>query len=259
MSGKAYKLAFQLYTARNFPPLESVLEGLAEIGYNAVEAWAPDFEDPKGFRKRLDDSGLTCMGFHMPFRGLVEEPQKYIDIAHTIGDSPLMIPPFLLQEDRPSNADGWRRIGEQLGKGAQKAKASGLRVAWHNHEFEYRRLPDGARPIDLMLEAGGEDLGFEVDFAWILRGWADPLTELKRYGSRIISIQVKDTAPPGTEEEGGWKAPGDGMVDWDSLWPLFQTTPAEHLVVEHDNPNDWRATAQRAFDFMISKGARQDD
>jgi sugar phosphate isomerase/epimerase len=259
MPGKSYQLAFQLYTARNFPPLEPVLEGLAEIGYDAVEAWAPDFADPKGFRRRLDDAGLTCMGFHLPFRGLVEHPQKYIDIAHTIGDRPLMIPPYLTQEQRPSDADGWRRIGEQLAEGARKAKAEGLTVAWHNHEFEYRHIAEGVRPIDLMLEAAGDDVGMEVDFAWVLRGWADPLAELKRYGSRMVSIQVKDTAPPGTEVEGGWTAPGDGMVDWGSLWPLFETTPSRHLVVEHDNPKDWRATAQRAYDFLIAKGARQGD
>jgi sugar phosphate isomerase/epimerase len=252
---KPYKLSFQLYTARNFPPQQAVLAGLKEIGYDAVEPWLPDYgDDPKGFRKSLDDAGLACLGFHMPFQGLVEETQRFIDIALTIGDKPLMIPPFLMPHERPSEADGWKRIGEKLGQGAEKAKAHGLRVAWHNHEFEYRLLPDASRPIDHMLAEAGEDVGFEVDFAWVTRGWADPVDEIKKFASRIVAIQLKDTAPAGTlDDENGWRATGDGVVDWDALWPLFETTPADHLVVEHDRPVDWRDVAQRSFDFAKRK------
>src|SRR5688572_6393907 len=99
---RAFKLAFQLYSARNFPPQEAVLEGLAAIGYSAVEAWLPDYgDDPKAFRHRLDDAGLYCMGIHMPFAGLVDEPRRFFDIAETIGSKPLLIPPFLLPHERP--------------------------------------------------------------------------------------------------------------------------------------------------------------
>ena len=154
---RQFKLAFQLYSARSFPPQEKVLEGLKQIGYDAVEAWLPDYgDDPAGFRSRLDDAGLCCMGIHMPFGGLVEEPQRFFDIAQTIGNKPLLIPPFLMPHERPNDADGWKRIGEQLGTGAELAKARGLRIAWHNHEFEFRLLPDATRPIDHMLSGGGE-------------------------------------------------------------------------------------------------------
>lgn len=260
MTPSTYKLSFQLYSTRNFPPQDDVLEGLAAMGYDAVEPWLPDFAtDAKGFRKRIDNAGLECLGFHMPLKGLIEEPMRYIDIAHTLGDSPLMIPPYVVPEERPFEADGWRRIGEQLAKGAELAQANNLRVAWHNHDFEYRPLDDGSRPIDLMLEAAGENVGFEIDFAWVTRAWANPYAELKKYAPRILAIQLKDTAPPGTSSEGGWTPPGDGIVDWDALWPLFATTPADHLVVEHDNPADWRRVAQRAHDFVVSKGAKRND
>ena len=75
MARDPFEIAFQLYTTRDFPPQEAVLKTLTEIGYTAVEAWLPDYgDDPKGFRRRLDDAGLSCMGIHMPFKGLVEEP-----------------------------------------------------------------------------------------------------------------------------------------------------------------------------------------
>ena len=256
MAKQRYNLAFQLYSTRNIQSQEAVLDELARIGYDAVEPWLPDYEaDPRGFRRRIENAGLSCIGFHMPFRGLVEEPQRFIDIAHEIGAS-LMIPPYLVPEDRPLTGDGWRRIGAQLGEGAERAAEAGLGVAWHNHEFEYKRLQDGTRPIDLILEAAGARVGFEIDFAWVTRAWASPLAELKRYASRIVAIQLKDTAPPGTEAEDGWTAAGDGIVPWEELWPLFDTTRADHLVVEHDQPTNWQVIAQRSFDFAASKGSK---
>ena len=47
-----------------------------------------------------------------------------------------------------------------------------------------------------------------------------------------------------------WAATGDGVVDWPTLDPLFATTPADHLVVEHDEPADWRNIAQRSIDYL---------
>ena len=48
---------------------------------------------------------------------------------------------------------------------------------------------------------------------------------------------------------------GDGIVDWKKLWPLFAKTRADQIVVEHDNPADWRKTAERSFKFLKSLGA----
>jgi sugar phosphate isomerase/epimerase len=253
---RAYQISFQLYSTRNFPPQEAVLKELKIIGYDAVEPWLPDFQDdPSEFRKRIDAAGLKCLGFHLPFRGLVDEPRRFIDIAHTLGAS-LMIPPYLAPQDRPFDAGGWRGIGEKLARGAQAAGKDGLKVAWHNHDFEYRSLADGSRPIDIMLEAAGSEVGFEIDLAWVLRAWADPAIELERYAKRICAIQVKDTAPPGVSAEGGWTAAGAGIVDWKAIWPSFASTRANHLVVEHDDPKDWRRVARQSYDFLIAMGAR---
>jgi len=242
-----YRTAYQLYSSRNFPPLEAQFPELKAMGYDAIEPWLPAYEtDPAAFRRALDDAGLACFGFHMPLQGLRDEPQRFIDIAGTLGAT-LMIPPFVPPEEREATPDFWRRLGEDLARGAEIAGPHGLKVAWHNHDFEYRPLPDGTRPIDHILGAGGARVWFEIDFAWIVRGGADPKAELERYADRIVAIQMKDTAPVGTREEDGWTPTGDGIIDWPSLVPLFHTTPADHIVAEHDNPADWRRFAERSI------------
>lgn len=247
----AYKYSFQLYSARFFPPLEPQLEVLKAMGYDGVEPWLPAYEESAtDFRRKIDDAGLACYGFHMPLSGLVDECDKYIEIAQAMGAT-LMIPPYLTPEERPTDADGWKRLGAQLAEGAQKAAPHGLKVAWHNHDFEFIALADGSRPIDHILGAA-DNFGFEIDVAWIVRAGGDPAAELKKFADRIYAIQPKDTAPLGTKEDDGWTATGDGIIDWPALAPLFGATKADHLVAEHDNPSDWKRFAQRSLDYLKS-------
>ena len=74
--------------------------------------------------------------------------------------------------------------------------------------------------------------------------------------SKPLATPVRNTTPPpGTRDaESGWRATGDGVVDWKTLWPLFKTTAADHLVVEHDSPVDWLNVARRSYDFSVAKG-----
>lgn len=164
----AYKISFQLYSARFFPPLEPQLEALKAMGYDGVEPWLPAYEESaSAFRTKIDDAGLVCFGFHMPLSGLINEPEKYADIAETIGAS-LLIPPYLTPEERGSTADDWKKLGDALATGADKVASRGLKVAWHNHNFEFVPLADGTLPIEHIMGAA-ENFGLEIDCGWIVR------------------------------------------------------------------------------------------
>lgn len=250
----AYPIAYQLYSSRNFPPLLDQFPTLKAMGYDAIEPWLPAYEeDPRVFRRALDDAGLRCLGFHMPLAGLVNEPQRFIEIAQTLGAT-YLIPPYVAADERQPTADYWRGLGEKLAKGAELAAPHGLSVAWHNHDFEFIPLSNGTRPIDHIFEAGGDNVKFEIDCGWIVRAGADPAAELQRFADRIVAIQTKDTAPLGTKTDDGWTATGDGIIDWAALVPLFRATKADHIVTEHDNPSDWQAFARRSIEHLKTLG-----
>ncbi|MHA6297135.1 sugar phosphate isomerase/epimerase family protein [Devosia sp. CAU 1758] len=249
-----YPIAYQLYSSRNFPPLAAQLPVLKAMGYDAIEPWLPAYEaDPALFRRQLDDAGLKCIGFHMPLAGLVGETQRYIEIAQTLGAT-YLIPPYVTAEEREPTVAYWRALGEKLARGAEAVAPHGLMVAWHNHDFEFVALDDGSRPIDHIFAAGGPSVKFEIDCGWVVRAGADPAAELKLFADRIVAIQTKDTAPPGTKQDDGWTATGDGIIDWAALVPLFGKTAADHIVTEHDNPSDWQAFASRSINHLKALG-----
>jgi sugar phosphate isomerase/epimerase len=240
-----HAIAFQLYSARNFPPLETVLEGLAAIGYDAVEPYYPLYgEDPAGYRAKVDAAGLVTPTFHAPVDGVTGETERFIDIAKTIGASTIVIP-YLGAEQRPTDAAGWKALGAKLAETAATVKAAGLGLGYHNHDFEYAALPDGSRPIDYLI---GNGVASELDLGWVVRAGKDAAPEIDRLASDVIAFHIKDIAPAGTTVEDGWADVGHGVVDWAALWPHIQKAPnAGLLVAEHDNPADWKRFAERSF------------
>lgn len=241
-----FKYSFQLYSSRFFPPLSAQLPVLKQAGYEAVEPFMPLLDDAADFRRQIDGAGLKCSGFHAHYQDLLADPQRFVDLAGVLGTD-LIIPPWLAPKDRGNSADDWKRIGENLARAAAAIEGSGKRIAWHNHDFEFVKLADGTLPIDHLLAAAGDSVGLELDLAWVVRAGADPAEALKTLKDRIWVLQPKDTAPLGTAQEDGWTAPGKGILDWPTLWPLMQATGVDYLVVEHDNPADWVQLATDAI------------
>ena len=240
-----HKISFQLYSARNFPPLEAVLEGLAAIGYDAVEPYYPLYgDDPAGYRRKVDAVGLVTPTFHAPLDGVTGDTSRFIDTAKTIGAATIVVP-YLVAEQRPKDVDGWKALHGQLAEAAAKAKAAGLGLAWHNHDFEYVALADGSRPIDYLI---GDGVTAELDIGWVVRAGRDPIREIDKLAAETIAFHVKDLAPAGTTAEDGWADVGTGTVDWTALKPhIDAASKAGVLVAEHDNPADWKRFATRSF------------
>lgn len=236
------KLGFQLYSARNFPPLSDVLKKLSAAGYAHVEGFGGiygslDDAGLKALRADLDANNLTMPTGHFGIDMLEGEPEKALNIASTLGIKAIYCP-HLMPDQRPSDAAGWLAFGKRLQEAAKPFRDAGLAFGWHNHDFEFVKLEDGSTPQEQIF-AGGPELEWEADIAWIIRGKADPLEWIERYASRITAVHVKDIASPGENaDEDGWADVGHGTVDWKGLVDVLKKTAVKYYVVEHDNPKD---------------------
>jgi sugar phosphate isomerase/epimerase len=242
--------SYQLYSSRNFPPLPATLRMLADLGYQGVEGYGGLYADPEQVRvlaAALAETGLIMPTGHFSLAMLEEAPDRVLDIASALRMERLYCP-YIAAEDRPSDAAGWRAFGARLGRAAQPYRKAGLGFGWHNHDFEFRALPDGTVPQAALFE-GGPGLEWEIDVAWVIRGGADPFDWIERHADRITAAHVKDIAPAGQNAaEDGWADVGHGTVDWPRLMGALRATGCRHFVMEHDNPADHARFARRSLD-----------
>ena len=239
------QLSFQLYSARKFPPLDTQLATLARLGYSKVEPYGGLFADADGLAAGLKRHGLTAPSAHVSLDQLKKDLDGFARQAACMGTK-LVIVPAIPPEERSKDAEGWRAFGRSLAEIGTKLEKHGMQLAWHNHDFEFRKVADGAYPLDLMFDAA-PSLLWEADIGWLHAAGEDPARWLEKYRDRIRALHIKDAAPAGEKaEEDGWTDIGAGVIDWKKLLPAMQATKADLYVLEHDNPANFESFARNS-------------
>lgn len=246
--------SYQLYSSRKFPPLAETLTMLAGLGYKEVEGYGALYADPAlvaELKSGLDASGLAMPTGHFGLDMLEGEVATVLAIARDIGMQRIYCP-HLAEDHRPDSGAGYEALGRRLAEAAKPYRDAGLGFGWHNHDFEVRLTADGAVPLDAIF-AGGPDLEWEADIAWVIAGGADPFALIDGYGDRISAVHIKDIAPEGeAADEDGWADVGHGTVDWRGLMQRLRATPCRHFIIEHDNPSDATRFARRSIEAARS-------
>jgi sugar phosphate isomerase/epimerase len=248
-------LSLQLYSARKFPPLDAQCATLMDCGCAFVETFGPLHDDPTATRHLFDRHRLTAKSAHFSLDMTENDAERTAEIASELSVE-IIVVPYLPPEARPITIEQWKALGSRLAKISEGFTAKGFRFAWHNHDFEFRPLPDGSTPIEHVL---GDGLLWEADIAWIVRGDADPVHWIDRYRGRIPLVHVKDIAPTGEKlDEDGWADVGAGILPWRDLWRQCLEAGAEVMVAEHDNPSDFNRFARVSMAAMrrLADGAR---
>jgi sugar phosphate isomerase/epimerase len=239
------RLSFQLYSARKFPPLDGQLATLARLGFRNVEPYGGLLAEGAALKQALQRHGLQAPSSHVALDRLRTDRDGVAAQARDLGIRYLIVP-AIPPEARPTDAEGWRQLGRELGQLQEALAGENIPLGWHNHEFEFRPLANGRYPLDLLLEAA-PGLFWEADIGWIHVAGEDPLAWLEKYRGRIKAVHIKDVAPLGEKAaEDGWAHVGEGVIDWRRLLPAIEATGAELLVLEHDNPADFEAFARRS-------------
>ncbi len=231
-------ISVQLYSLRALGSLNAMLDAAAAAGYRAVELLQAHLEDAAATKEKLEARGMVASGAHISLAALRQKRPWILAGAKILGLHHIFMPAHPLDE-RSGTAQQWDERGRELGQLALWLRSQGLRLGYHNHNWEFVPLPDGSLPIERIFANAGGSLFLELDLAWVVRGGASPSTWLRRYADRLLAVHVKDLLPDGQgAEEGGWAAVGSGMIDWDRYRREAVEAGAKWLVVEHDNPKN---------------------
>ena len=142
--------------------------------------------------------------------------------------------------------DYYRGLADKLNAAALECRRSGLRLWYHNHNFEFAPKT-GGRPIDVLLARLDFNLvSLEVDLFWVGMSGEDPAAFLSRNSGRVAAVHLKDrqskavrprfdisSVPLSTYEE-----VGRGEMDFTAILNAATRAAVAHYFVEQDHSPD---------------------
>ncbi len=234
---KIKQVGIQLYTVRDAMATDTpgTLDRVAEIGFNYVEG--AGYEDgklygmsPQAFSEMLRERSLNMPSNHVSIDVFEQAPEQMLEVCAALENEYVVLP--YLEENRRSGAD-YRKLAELLNEVGAMAQPYNLRVAYHNHAFEFEPMSDGELPMDFLLRETDPDLvDFEMDHYWMKKAQKDSLAYFEQHPNRFKLWHVKDVDD---SPEGYFASVGSGTIDWPSLFAQEQVSGLDYLFVEQDH------------------------
>ena len=247
------RIGLELYTVRDAlaKDFEGTLAQVAKIGYKEVEfagyfAHLPEFNpSPKRTREILDADGLSAPATHVPYSALSPENwPKVIEASKILGHEYIVNPS--IDREVLNQPDGWKRAAETFNRAGEESQKAGIQFAYHNHVEEFKALPDGKLPYDILLtESDPKLLKMEIDLGWAHEAKADPLAYYAKYPGRFPLVHVKDF-----DKNGMMTEVGSGVIDWKAIFAKADLAGIKHYFVEHDQPMMPMESIQKSYSYL---------
>lgn len=235
-------VGLQLYTLRDQLPkdVKGIIEKVAQAGYKEVETYG--YSDgkfwgltPKEFKSLLSSNGLKAPSGHYGMDNFIKTGNSDglkadIEACAAIGGKYFTIAGAHV--DTSKGADGFKSTAFAFNKAAELAKASGLKFAYHNHDFEFKKIGDTTGYNVYLNETDQNLVGFEMDLYWVVRSGNDPLSLISAHPGRFPMWHVKDMdkAKPELNTE-----VGKGSIDFKAIFAKSKESGMQHFFVEHEN------------------------
>ena len=238
------RAGLQLYTLREAMngDFEGTLARVAEMGYREMEFAGYYGRSAGQVRQALADNGMTSPAAHIQLQAVRENLAAEIDFAAGVGQRFLVVP-SLPGDER--SLDDYRRHAATLNRAGEQCREAGLKMGYHNHNFEFETT-DGRIPYDILLEETDPELvDMELDLFWIVHAGHDPMAYFANHPGRFSMLHVKDRDASGMMAD-----VGGGEIDFAGIFAEADTAGFRHYFVEHDNPGDGFASVAASLNHL---------
>ena len=243
-------IAVQVYSVRDdaAKDLRGTLEKIKAMGYDGVEFAGLYGYTPEDIRTMCQELALTPVSAHVPYVDMVADARGVLSQYATIGCKYVAVP-YLMPEHRPDGGN-FDEVIANIRKIGEVARALGITLLYHNHDFEFIKL-DGKYALDILYDSvPAEYLQTEIDTCWVNVGGEDPAAYVRKYSGRAPVVHLKDFYGEKSEdmyeligiEKNVPKRPGNfefrpvgsGVQDFPAIIDAAKDAGALWLVVEQD-------------------------
>ena len=241
---KKRAIGIQLWTLRDTLPkdVKGVLAQVGKAGFTEVETFGYSVDNGffgtsvRDFKSILDDNGLKATSNHFDFNSMIKDGstdlvQSYVETANYLGSEYVTVP-YIVSELRGTTGDAYKKLALQINKVGELCKAGGLKLAYHNHDFEFTKFGSTNGYEILLNETDKNLVDFEMDLYWVIRAGHDPLELFKKYPGRFKMWHVKDMDKVNPD----WNAEiGTGTIDFNGIFAQAERAGLKRFFLEHES------------------------
>ena len=270
---KTLPVGIQVYSLREeaAKDFEGTMKKVKEFGYDFVELAGLYDLEPAKIREILDKLELPCYSAHVSDL-LGDNYEEVLDKYVVIGAKYVVVP-YLGEGSRPGD-EGFDKILDKMAIVGKAAAERGMTLLYHNHDFEFKKMPDGKYGLDYMYDTvSAEYLQTELDTCWVNVGGENPAEYVRKYTGRAPVVHLKDFEGSKSEnmyELIGIKSEkkevvkntfkvrpvGHGKQDFPAILAAAVDAGAKYVVVEQDQWYDTPALecAKMSRDYLKTLG-----
>jgi sugar phosphate isomerase/epimerase len=230
---KHIPIGLELYSVRDIlkKDLMGTIEGVAKMGYQCVEFYAPYYEWTADYatqvRAKLDALSLRCYSTHNDAKSFTPDGiNKAIELNHILGTHYIV----MASPGRPETVDDWKKVAETLDRANSTMKAQGLRAGYHNHDAEWKPV-DGQKPIEIIAANTDKSIMLQLDVGTCVETGNDPVAWIEKNPGRIRSMHLKDWS-----SAKGYKVLfGEGVAPWEKIFAAAESVGGvEYYLIEQE-------------------------
>lgn len=247
------KKALQMYTLRSRLNSEAeIADTLAKVramGYDGAEWFGLMGMTPERLAELTTDAGLAMFSLHISISDLLAPDTDFLRRTAAVGVK--YLPIGWLPEERLAGGELFDETCGLIRRYAELAGEYGLRVLYHNHDFDLAEIGETTKLDALYGALSGNVLGAEPDTCWLYSGGVDPAAYLNKYADRSPVIHLKDCVKEGGRS--GFCPVGMGVLDFAAILPACEK--ADWVCVEQDEPSmglDDLGCAKASAEYLLA-------
>lgn len=248
-SPKISKIGIGLFTLREqlTADVKATIEKVAEIGYNQVETYYgyPGKYEVKGFwgleakdfNSLLKNNNLTSPSGHYNTTEFLSSGsdkilKTYMEVANRVGQKYFVIPALPTNIRTNGSLDDYKRMADRFNTAGELCKNAGLKLAYHNHNFEFKDQGNGVTGYDILLkETDAKLVSFEIDIFWAVNAGLNPVDIFKTNPGRYKMFHVKDMDK---QDKTVFTEVGSGRIDFKSIFAESKLAGLDYIFTEQD-------------------------
>ena len=246
--GKINKVGIQTYTLREIFESDpvSTLRMIKDVGYDYVELNGRNFSERSAddLAAMIKDVGLYSPASHVSYNAVVNTPEVLAKTCQTLGCKYAIVP-WIDESQRMK--DDWYRHAKAFEQSGKIMRDNGVRLAYHNHQFEFDDLGGGENAMDILIDqTSSENVDFELDLFWSALASVNIAALFEKAPGRFKLCHVKDMKGDpkpyyDSQDYGNISKQlmvnvGEGELPFEQWFALNDISGMEYFITEHDNP-----------------------